>query len=291
MSDASLGGQMGSVALCAWLPALWPPGPQRPPYVAGIVGSAASRHTAFGSVESGAAEDEPFGRDAKLARVEATLFVADGPITTRRLARAANLSDGTEARNLVRDLNRLYDEAGSAVHVEEIAGGFRLLTRPEFERWLVKLYQARPRVRLSGPALETLAIVAYRQPVLRADVEAIRGVQCGEMLRQLMEKDLVRIVGRDHTLGRPLIYGTTKKFLMLFGLKDLNELPMVRELSLPQGQQQGRESAEGKSAGGDAPSGTETNETDTQPGATDSAPAEAAGEPEAGREGEPPGEP
>ena len=118
----------------------------------------------------------------------------------------------------MRRLQTFYEESGSAFYVEELAGGFQLLTRPEFHPWLARLRRAGNELRLSGPARETLAIVAYRQPIMRADVEAIRGVQCGELLRQLMEKGLIRIAGRDDSLGRPVLYGTTKKFLQTFGL-------------------------------------------------------------------------
>jgi segregation and condensation protein B len=171
-------------------------------------------------------------RPRRLARLEAALFAAGAPLGSRRLAESAILADAVEARALVRELNARYDADNSAFRVEQFAGGFQLLTRPEFSRWLGKLFQSRPQERLSRPALETLAIVAYRQPVLRADVEAIRGVECGEMLRQLMEKDLVRVAGRDSTLGRPILYGTTKKFLIVFGLKDLNDLPRADQLRL-----------------------------------------------------------
>ncbi len=109
--------------------------------------------------------------------------------------------------------------------VEEVAGGFQLMTRAKFAPWLRRLYPAAPEVRLSPPAMETLAVVAYRQPVLRAEIEAIRGVQSGEVLRQLIERDLVRIAGRSNELGRPFLYGTTKQFLQVFGLRHLDELP------------------------------------------------------------------
>jgi segregation and condensation protein B len=109
--------------------------------------------------------------------------------------------------------------------VEEIAGGFQLLTRARFAPWLRRLNSTVREVRLSAPALETLAVVAYRQPVLRAEIEAIRGVQCGEVLRQLIERDLVRIAGRSEELGRPLLYGTTRQFLQVFGLRHLEDLP------------------------------------------------------------------
>jgi segregation and condensation protein B len=173
-------------------------------------------------------------RHARLATVEAALFAADEPLTPRRLATAAALSDAAEARRLVRRLQSLYERDGSAFQVEEAAGGYQLLTRPQFHPWLARLRRAATDLRLSAPARETLAIVAYRQPIMRADIEAIRGVQCSEVLRQLMEKGLVRIAGRHDSLGRPVLYGTTKKFLQLFGLKSLKDLPQAEQLRMPQ---------------------------------------------------------
>ena len=146
-------------------------------------------------------------------------------MSSRKLAQLAGLADGTKARTLVRTLNRVYDAEGRAFRVEEVAGGFQLMTRPKFAAWLRRLHSTPVEVRLSGPAMETLAVVAYRQPVLRADIEAIRGVQSGEVLRQLIDRDLVRIVGRSDELGRPFLYGTTKQFLQIFGLRHLDELP------------------------------------------------------------------
>ncbi len=169
-------------------------------------------------------------RDARMARVEAVLLMAREPLGSRKIGKLAGLADGTEARTLVRQLNRFYDALGTAFRVEEVAGGLQLLTRPQYGVWLRRLRPAPVESRLSGPALETLSVVAYRQPVLRADIEAIRGVQCGEMLRQLMERDLVRIVGRGTELGRPFLYGVTKRFLESFGLRDLEELPRSEQL-------------------------------------------------------------
>jgi segregation and condensation protein B len=117
--------------------------------------------------------------------------------------------------------------------VEEIAGGFQLLTRPEFHPWLARARHTGHDLRLSPAARETLAIVAYRQPIMRADIEGIRGVQCGEVLRLLMERGLVKIAGRDTSLGRPVLYGTTKRFLQVFGLRNLSDLPMAEELKPP----------------------------------------------------------
>jgi segregation and condensation protein B len=161
-------------------------------------------------------------------RLEAVLLVAKGPLTTRKLAQLAHLADGTEARTLVRQLNRIYDECGRAVRIEKVAGGFRMLTRPAYAPWLARLGHLPSAVRLSSPMMETLAVVAYRGPVSRADVEAVRGVACGELLRQLMERDLIRIAGRSEELGRPYLYDTTKHFLQLFGLSSRDALPPIR---------------------------------------------------------------
>jgi len=163
--------------------------------------------------------------DNRIMRLEAMLFLSRQPQTSRRLAELAGLADGTKARTLVRTLNRRYDALGSAFRIEEVAGGFQLMTRAKFAPWLRRLYPVSPEVRLSPPAMETLAVVAYRQPVLRAEIEAIRGVQSGEVLRQLIERDLVRIAGRSEELGRPFLYGTTRQFLQIFGLRHLDELP------------------------------------------------------------------
>ena len=168
--------------------------------------------------------------EASLARLEAVLLLAREPLSSRKLSQFANLADGTQARTLVRRLNERYDAAGRAFRVEQVAGGFQLLTRRKFAPWLRRLAHVPGESRLSAPALETLAVIAYRQPVPRADIEAVRGVNCGEILRQLMDRDLVRISGRSEELGRPFLYATTKRFLQLFGLSSLEELPRRDEL-------------------------------------------------------------
>jgi segregation and condensation protein B len=172
-------------------------------------------------------------RDPVLAQLEAALLVADEPLPARKLASVAGISDGNEARRLLRKLQSLYEQEGGAFQVEELAGGFQLFTREEFHPWLSRLRRAATDLRLTPAGRETLAIVAYRQPIMRADVEAIRGVQCGEVLRVLMEKGLVRIAGRHDSLGRPVLYGTTKKFLIVFGLRNLKDLPLAEELKPP----------------------------------------------------------
>jgi segregation and condensation protein B len=162
-----------------------------------------------------------------LARLEAVLFAAEEALGLRRLATLAELGGGAEVRRLLERLRDLLAAEGSAFRIEEIAGGFQLLTRPEFHPWLERLRQTAGEPKLSGVLLETLAIIAYRQPIMRADLEAVRGVHCGDALRHLMERGLVRIAGRHDSLGRPVLYGTTKKFLATFGLRDLRDLPPV----------------------------------------------------------------
>ena len=172
-------------------------------------------------------------RSAKMARLEAALFVADGAVSARRLVQVATLAEPSEARELVELLNQAYDAAGSAFRIEHVARGYQMLTRPEYAFWLDKLHRRPASQKLSPPAIETLAIVAYRQPITRADIESIRGVQCTDMLKQLMDRGLVRIGGEEDTLGRPFLYETTRKFLELFGLGCLDDLPLSERLRAP----------------------------------------------------------
>lgn len=169
-------------------------------------------------------------RSPKAARLEAVLLVAEGALSTRRLAQLAVLADAAEARALIDNLNEVYDASETAFRIERVAAGYQMLTRPVYAKWLNRLHQRQTELKLSPPASETLTIVAYRQPVTRADVEAVRGVQSSEMLKQLMERGLVRICGEDDSLGRPYLYDTTRKFLEVFGLKNLDDLPMADRL-------------------------------------------------------------
>lgn len=172
-------------------------------------------------------------RTPKMARVEAVLLVSAEALMPRKLTQLATLADPTEARTIVNRLNDAYDLAGTPFRIERIAGGYRMLTRPQVALWLGKLHHREAELKLSPPALETLTIVAYRQPMTRADIEAIRGVQSAEMLKQLMERGLVRIAGEDDSLGRPFLYETTRTFLENFGLKDLDSLPLADKLRKP----------------------------------------------------------
>jgi len=164
--------------------------------------------------------------------VEAVLFASDEPLTAERLANIIETS-AKQIRQHIEKLNEKYKANANAFTIEQIAGGYQMLTLSPYNNWLRKLLRARSDSKLSAAALETLAIIAYKQPVIRADIEAIRGVAAGDMIRNLMYKGLVKIVGRAEVLGRPMLYGTTKKFLEIFGLNSLKDLPKIEELKKP----------------------------------------------------------
>lgn len=165
------------------------------------------------------------GELPEIGRLEAALFLSREPVSSRRLAQLAGLEDGTRVRSLIRELNLNYRRDRNAFCVVEVAGGYQLRTRPEFAPWLFRLQEVPVEVRLTSAAMETLSIVAYKQPVLRATIERIRGVACGEILRQLLDQNLIRIAGRLEEPGRPFLYGTTRRFLQVFGLVSLDDLP------------------------------------------------------------------
>ncbi len=164
--------------------------------------------------------------------VEAVLFASDESLTEARLANIAETS-AKQVRQHIKNLNDKYQANNNAFRIEQIAGGYQMLTLSPYNHWLKKLLRARSDNKLSPAAMETLAIIAYKQPVMRADIEAIRGVAVGEVIRSLSYKGLVKIVGRAEVLGRPMLYGTTKKFLEVFGLNTLKDLPQAQELKEP----------------------------------------------------------
>ena len=175
-------------------------------------------------------EAEPLPRDdIDLAAVEALLFATHHPLTAGRLAELMDLPSTKPIRRAVATLNAAYESTGRSFRVEPVAGGYQLLTLPTFGERLKRLVQKENDAKLTKAAMETLAIVAYKQPILRADVEAIRGVACGESIRGLMEKHLVKIAGRAEEPGRPILYGTTKRFLEVFGLNAIGDLPSAEK--------------------------------------------------------------
>ncbi len=165
--------------------------------------------------------------------IEAILFASDEPLPVNRLAFLVEATT-KQINTAIDSLNQRYEAGGHAFRIEKIAGGMQMLTLPQYNGYLRKLLRVREDSKLSPAALETLAIVAYKQPVIRADVEAIRGVACGEVLRSLMVKGLVKIVGRAEIVGRPMQYGTTRRFLEVFGLNSLKDLPSIEELKRPE---------------------------------------------------------
>ncbi len=165
--------------------------------------------------------------------VEGLLFASDTPLEAERIREVLDLESAEAARELVEELRARYQDRG--LQIVEVGGGYRMITRPELAPWLVRLSRARTKTRLSRPALETLAIVAYKQPVSRPEVDAIRGVNSEGVLENLLERRLIRITGRKDAPGRPYLFETTREFLVAFGLRDLADLPKVDgELVVPE---------------------------------------------------------
>lgn len=187
-------------------------------------------------------------RSTRLARLEAALLISEGATPARKLAQVARLIDIKEVQQLIQVLNEGYDRTRSAFRIEQTAAGYLLMTRASLAPWLDRLHNRQAEMKLSAPMMETLTIVAYQQPVTRADVEAIRGVQSAEMIRQLMDRNLVRIGGEDDSLGRPFLYETTRQFMSMFGLRRLEDLPnyatLRRQRTLPAIAQTGDEDDE-----------------------------------------------
>jgi segregation and condensation protein B len=162
--------------------------------------------------------------------VESLLLVAEEPLTIDRIKNILTLDGKKEIQNALAELSSEYENRKGGFFLREVAGGYQIRTRPEYREWIKRLIQPKP-LRLSKPALETLAIIAYKQPIIRSDIEHIRGVDCGGILRMLLERKLVRILGRKAIPGRPHIYATTKQFLEVFDLKNLEDLPTPKEIS------------------------------------------------------------
>src|SRR4029079_12176548 len=166
--------------------------------------------------------------------VEALLFASDVPLEAERIREVLDLENGAAARELAAELMARYEAEPRGLSIVEVGVGYRMVTRPELAPWLVRLARARTRVRLSRPALETLAIIAYKQPVSRPELDAVRGVNSDAVLDNLLERRLIRIGGRKEAPGRPFLYETTREFLVAFGRRDLHDLPKVEgELVIP----------------------------------------------------------
>jgi segregation and condensation protein B len=162
--------------------------------------------------------------------IESLLLVSEEPLKIDRIRDILVMAGKKEILNALAELSSEYENRKGGFFLREVAGGYQIRTRPEYREWIKRLIQPKPS-RLSKPALETLAIIAYKQPIIRSDIEHIRGVNCGGILRMLLERKLVRILGRKAIPGRPHIYATTKQFLEVFDLKNLEDLPTPKEIS------------------------------------------------------------
>ena len=162
--------------------------------------------------------------------LEALLFVAHDPLTLEKLTALLGEHPKSAVKKAVKDLQADYDQEGRGLRIAEVAGGFVMVTQPDCRPWIQRLRKPKSNSKLSKSALETLAIISYKQPIIRADIEKIRGVETAGVLRTLLDQKLVRIVGRQDMPGRPILYGTSKQFLQRFGLKDLRDLPPLKEI-------------------------------------------------------------
>ncbi len=161
--------------------------------------------------------------------IESLLFIAGNPVSLDRLKDIFEEATKEQIEAQIDALKQEYETRGSGIMLAEVAGGYQLVTRPENAAWIRKFRSVKVSSKLSKPALETLAIVAYKQPITRSEVEAIRGVNIGGIMRNLMERRLVKIVGKKDVPGKPMMYGTSLEFLQYFGLKDLSSLPTLKE--------------------------------------------------------------
>lgn len=166
--------------------------------------------------------------------LEAVIFVADQPLPAARLAQILGRPhDARAVHKMVEEINAEYTAQNRPFEIVEIAGGLQMLTRAEFKSWVTEAHKQRKQEKLTPSSVETLAIIAYKQPILRVTIDDIRGVQCGPILRNLQERGLIKAVGRQNVPGRPILYGTTRLFLQHFGLKSLKDLPKIAELTPP----------------------------------------------------------
>jgi len=162
--------------------------------------------------------------------IEALIFASDIPLPAAKIKEILEDGNVKQIKKQIELLNQKYDRANSPLQIIEVAGGFQIVTRKEYEKWITKLYKSRSAGRLTRRALETVAIIAYKQPITKTEVEAIRGVNVDSVVRTLIERNLITVTGREKAPGNPLLYGTTKYFLEFFGLKDISDLPKLKEI-------------------------------------------------------------
>lgn len=165
------------------------------------------------------------------AVIEALLFASEKPLTLEKIKNVLDTLEVGQIRGLVEELKSEYEKSERGLRVVEVAGGFQIITAPGFAPFLKRFFKERFTEKLSKPALQTLAIIAYKQPLTKLEIELLRNVNIDGVMKNLLDKDLIRVAGRKKTPGRPIVYGTTRKFLEYFGLKSLEELPKMEEFS------------------------------------------------------------
>lgn len=170
-------------------------------------------------------------QDNKKAIIEALLFVSDKPLFIDQIKKVLDMPDAQEIRAALQELSAEYEANNRGLRIMEAAGGFRLTTPALLAPFLKKLYKERRTERLSKPSLETLAIIAYKQPLTKIEIQSLRNVNVDGVIASLLEKDFIRVIGRKNTAGRPLVFGTTRQFLEYFGLKSLGDLPKMEKFS------------------------------------------------------------
>jgi len=175
--------------------------------------------------------------------IEALLFVSQGPLKVEEIQGVLEVNSAEEITAVIKELKNEYSSRQSPIEIIELAGGWQMATKKEFASYIKKMYKRETTIKLSNSALETLAIIAYKQPVTRSEIEAIRGVESSGVIRTLIEKNIVRICGKKDTVGSPVLYGTTQQFLVYFGLKSADDLPSLEEIAI---EEEGNELSEGE---------------------------------------------
>jgi len=206
-------------------PATPPPDPQASEPKAGSGKKAAGKQATSEKPQAAPLTGEEL--ETLALRLEAALMTSDRAVSAAKLSEILGDIGQAAIRQAVDALNSFYDQTRRSFRIEQLAGGYQVMTRPEYAQVLEHLSRSRADSRLSPAAMETLAIIAYKQPIIRADIESIRGVATGEVLKSLLERQLIKIVGRAEQIGRPMLYGTTQRFLEVFGLASLKDLPPV----------------------------------------------------------------
>ncbi|MCH8271620.1 MAG: SMC-Scp complex subunit ScpB [Candidatus Marinimicrobia bacterium] len=162
--------------------------------------------------------------------IEAIIFASPEPISEGRIKDCIEGTEDLDVDSKVNELNDEYEKNGRSFRIINVAGGYQMTTLPDYEQWVRRVFVSRGRLRLSAQALETLSIVAYRQPVSKPTMESIRGISCDGVIKTLLERTLITIKGREDSPGRPILYGTTNEFLRYFGLINLKDLPKLKEI-------------------------------------------------------------